>query len=76
MQKKSKARNNKATKPTPAKRKVKGDCLIPPRVPDEVLNHFAFRRNDEEAKHIADYVEWQTRKDKERVTFLEKVQTE
>jgi hypothetical protein len=73
---KSKVRASKDSRPTPVKRKVKGDCLIPPRVPNEVLNHFAFRRNDEEAKHIADYVEWQSRKDKEQVTFLEKVQTE
>ena len=61
----------KATKP-----KAVGECFIPPRVPDEALNQFAFKRNDEEAQEIADYVEWQSRKDKEHVTFLEKVQTE
>lgn len=58
------------------KRKVKGECLIPPRVPNEVLNLFAFRRNDEEAKHIVDYIERESSKDKEKATFLEKVQTE
>jgi hypothetical protein len=45
-------------------------------VPDAALNQFAFKRNDEEARQIADYVEWQSRKDKEHVTFLEKIQTE
>ncbi len=57
-------------------RKVVGKCVIPPRVPDEVLNQFAFKRNDKEAQQIADYVEWQSRKDNEHVTFLEKIQTE
>src|SRR6266542_1775601 len=51
-------------------------CLIPPRVPDEVLKHFKYKGNEQEAQQIADYVEWQSRKDKEHVTFLENVQTE
>jgi hypothetical protein len=71
---KSSRKKNTRTKTT--KRKVVGECLIPPRVPDEALNQFAFKRNDEEARRIADYVEWQSRKDKEHVTFLEKIQTE
>ena len=50
--------------------------MIPPRVPDEVLKHFKYKGSDEEAQQIIDYVEWQSRKDKEHVTFLEKVQTE
>jgi hypothetical protein len=45
-------------------------------VADEVLKHFKYKGSDEEAKQIIDYVEWQSRKDKEHVTFLEKVQTE
>ena len=57
-------------------RKVEGECLIPPRVPNEVLKHFTYKGSAEEAQRIVDYVEWQSRKDKERVTFLEKDQTE
>src|SRR5579862_2444770 len=52
------------------------ECLIPPRVSDEVLKHFKYKGNDEEARQIIEYVEWVSRKDKEHVTFLEKVQTE
>ena len=72
-------------KSTPAKRKVppkkptrkvEGECLIPPRVPNEVLKEFTYKGSAEEAQRIVEYVEWQSRKDKERVTFLEKVQTE
>src|SRR5450755_2280593 len=67
-------------KPSVGKVKTKpeadGKCLIPPRVPDEVLKNFKFKGSDEEAKQIIDYVEWQSRKDNEHVTFLEKVQTE
>ena len=52
--------------------------MIPPRVPNEAINQFAFKRDDAEAQHIMEYVEWQCGKgkDKERVTFLEKVLTE
>ena len=79
------------TKKTPAKRKapskrsarakkaataIDGDCLIPPRPSNRALNQFAFKRDDAEAQHITDYVEWQARKESERVTFLEKVLTE
>jgi hypothetical protein len=56
--------------------KTKSACLIPPRVSTEALNQFAFKRSDDEASQIAEYVEWQSRKDKERVTYLAKVQTE
>jgi hypothetical protein len=73
---KSRAPRKRSTRTRTTKRKVVGKCVIPPRVPDEALNQFAFKRNDEEAQQIADYVEWQSRKDKEHVTFLEKVQTE
>jgi hypothetical protein len=57
-------------------RKVDGDCLIPPRVSNAAINEFAFKRDDAEAQHVVEYVEWQCEKDKERVTFLEKVLTE
>jgi hypothetical protein len=69
-------------KPSPKKagRKVEGDCLVPPRVPNAAINQFAFKRDDAESQHIVEYVEWQWGKDKrrsdERVTFLEKVLTE
>ena len=63
-----------------ASRKVKGECLIPPRVPNAAINQFAFKRGDAESKRVIDYVEWQWGKDPkrgdERVTFLEKVLTE
>jgi hypothetical protein len=73
---KSKPRQKRGARTKATKRKVVGECLIPPRVPDEALNQFAFKRNDEEAQQIAEYVEWQSRKDEEHVTFLEKIQTE
>jgi len=53
-----------------------GECTIPTRVSDEVLNQFTLGRNETEAEQIASYVEWQCAKDGERVTYLEKVQTE
>lgn len=59
-------------------RKVKGECLIPPRVPNAAIKQFAFKQNDAESQHIVEYVEWQCGKGrvKEKVTFLEKVMTE
>jgi hypothetical protein len=75
--------NKTVTHKTSAKkyrRKVKGDCLVPPRVPPAAINQFAFKQDDTEAGRVAEYVEWQCGKDKkrssERVTFLEKVLTE
>ena len=73
--KSTKARSKPKGKPAP-RRKVEGECLIPSRVPDEVLKHFTYKGTDGEAQQIVDYVESQSWKDKERVTFLEKVQTE
>ena len=65
-------------KPRKAKKlpSQKDECTIPPRVPDEVLNRYTLGRNEYETDRIAEYVEWQCAKDKERVTYLEKVQTE
>jgi hypothetical protein len=57
-------------------KKVRGDCIIPPRMADEVLNRFTLGRNETEATRISEYVEWQCAKDKEKVTYLEKVLTE
>jgi hypothetical protein len=65
----------KPRKPKKAFR-VDGECIIPPRPSNKAINEFAFRRDDPEAQKIVDYVEWQVFNDKERVTFLEKVQTE
>lgn len=77
MQKaKAPAKRKPSTGKVKSKRKADGECLIPPRVPDEVLKDFKYKGSDQEAQQIIDYVEWQSRKDKERVTFLEKVQTE
>jgi hypothetical protein len=56
--------------------KVDGACSIPSRVPDAVLKNFRFKGSEEEAEQIVQYVEWQSRKDKEHVKFLEKVLTE
>ena len=57
-------------------KKVQGDCIIPPRVADEVLHRFTLGRNEKEMTRISEYVEWQCAKDKEKVTYLEKVLTE
>jgi hypothetical protein len=57
-------------------KKVRSDCIIPPRVADEVLNRFTLGRNEKEATRISEYVEWQCAKDDEKVTYLEKVLTE
>ncbi|HTF69024.1 MAG TPA: hypothetical protein VK638_40725 [Edaphobacter sp.] len=70
-----KAKSSARSKPS-TKGRVEGDCLIPPRVPNEAINQFSFKRADAEAQRIAKYVEWQTEKDNEQVTFLEKVLTE
>jgi hypothetical protein len=75
MPKAKKSVSRKSSAKTTSK-KVDGDCLIPPRVANAAINQFAFRRDDPEAQHIVEYVEWQCEKDKERVTFLEKVLTE
>lgn len=59
-----------------SRQKIEGECLIPPRVPDEVLQHFTYKGSQEEAEYIVEYFERESRKDKEQVTFLEKIQTE
>jgi predicted RNA-binding Zn-ribbon protein involved in translation (DUF1610 family) len=60
-----------------AKRRTKNNkCVIPPRVADAALNRFTIGRNENEADRISDYVKWQCAKDKERVTYLEKVMSE
>jgi hypothetical protein len=51
-------------------------CIIPSRVPDAAMNQFTLGRNENEANRITEYVEWQCSKEVERVTYLEKVQTE
>ena len=74
----SKTSTKPARSPKKVARKVQGECLIPPRVSNKAINQFAYKRDDAESRRIVEYVEWQCNKDKrnERVTFLEKVQTE
>jgi hypothetical protein len=55
---------------------VAGECIIPQRPSDSVLNQFTLSRSEREAQGIREYVEWQTQKDSEKVTYLEKVTTE
>jgi hypothetical protein len=77
MPKEKKLADPKAARKTAkACRPADAACLIPPRVPDEVLEHFRYKGSEEEAQQIVEYVEWQSKKDKEHVKFLEKVQTE
>jgi hypothetical protein len=78
MQKKTSNRTPEKTKGLKARHSARAReaCSIPPRVSDHVLNRFTLGRNESEANRIAEYVEWQCLKTKERVTYLEKVQTE
>ncbi len=66
------ARGRHKSKERKSARTPKSDCIIPPRVPDKVLNQYTLGRNQNEAKEIAEYVEWQCAKDKEHVTFSRK----
>lgn len=51
--------------------------MIPPPVTDQALNQFKLDpQNEHQARHISEYVEWQCAKDKETVTYLEKIKTE
>ena len=65
---KSAKKSTKAKPKTKAvsNRRVTGDCLIPPRPPDEVLEHFKGEGSKEEAQYIREYVELECRKDNER----------
>ena len=40
------------------------------------MTRFTLGRNENEAKRITAYIEWQCTKDNEKVTFLEQVMTE
>lgn len=62
----------------PAKTRARrDDHVIPPPVSDEALNHFKLDpQNQHQAKRVSEYVEWQCAKDKETVTYLEKIKTE
>lgn len=51
--------------------------IIPGPVSDDALNLFKLDpENRHEAKRIAEYVEWQCAKDKEKVTYIEKIKSE
>jgi hypothetical protein len=56
--------------------KKDGECTIPPELPKEQLHKLMFRHSEEEAQGIRDYVEWQSRRDKEKVLHAEKVASE
>jgi hypothetical protein len=62
--------------PRKAKGRKNSKCVIPPRVADAALNRFTLGRNENEADRISGYIQSQCAKDKERVTYLEKVMTE
>ncbi len=51
-----------------------GECLIPGRVPDSVLNTFVLNRSESDAAAIREYVRRQS--PQEKITHLEKVATE
>jgi predicted Zn-ribbon and HTH transcriptional regulator len=51
-------------------------CIIPPALPKSELHKLMFRSSDEERREIADYVEWQSRKDGEKVLHAEKIASE
>src|SRR5712691_2998956 len=54
-------------------RKLKGECTIPPAIPDTALPDLIFKRDREAEGAIRDYVEWQAKED---VTHAEPVTTE
>lgn len=59
-------------------RKTKGDsaCTIPPELPKDQLHKLVFHQPPEEAQKIREYVEWQSRRDNEKVLHAEKVASE
>jgi hypothetical protein len=59
-----------------SKSKKSGNCSIPPELPKEQLQKLMFHQPEAEAQGIRDYVEWQSRRDKEKVLHAEKVASE
>jgi hypothetical protein len=53
---------------------IKGDCTIPPAIPDAELPNLIFKRDRRAEKAIREYVEWRARD--ENVTHAERVTTE
>jgi predicted Zn-ribbon and HTH transcriptional regulator len=51
-------------------------CIIPPALPKSELHKLMFRSSDEERREIIDYVEWQSRKDGDKVLHAEKIASE
>jgi predicted Zn-ribbon and HTH transcriptional regulator len=51
-------------------------CIIPPALPKSELHKLMFRSSDEERREIAEYVEWQSQKDGEKVLHAEKIASE
>jgi hypothetical protein len=66
----------KANSTKPKKRANTGGAdkdTIPPELPKDQLHKLMFRQSEEEAQSIKDYVEWQSRRTKEKVLHAEKV---
>lgn len=59
-----------------SKSKKSAACTIPPELPKEQLHKLMFRQSEAEAHRIRDYVEWQSRRDNEKVLHAEKVASE
>ncbi|RUV06458.1 hypothetical protein EOA60_23730 [Mesorhizobium sp. M1A.F.Ca.IN.020.06.1.1] len=56
-------------------KKMEDECVIPPQLPLAELERFLFRHSGEEARRIADYLEWQAHGE-EIVQHAEKVTSE
>lgn len=63
-------------KPSPKLKKNDDDCTIPPPIPAAALSKLVFPRDDKVVKDISAYVEWQSRKQKEKVVHAEKISEE
>ena len=55
------------------KRPTQEGCIIPGPVPVGGLRESVLKHNDREAEGIREYVEWQCKRDRERVSHLEKL---
>jgi hypothetical protein len=64
------------TKKEQQKEIVDGECTIPGPVSMAVLRVTETKSPDHEKKEIAEYVEWQAKRDNEKVLHLEKIKTE
>jgi predicted Zn-ribbon and HTH transcriptional regulator len=58
------------------KSKKSAPCTIPPELPKEQLHKLMFHQPGAEVQSVRDYVEWQSRRDNEKVLHAEKVASE